>query len=507
MRYLRTRKRDNSISKFVQVPVPSDLKEAYGGKRYVEKYLRGEGEILKNQVHQEVALIFSEFEAKRGRDKSVTIAEEKARREATRSTFEWLLANASTGPADLAMVLPAYEFEGGQPDKRIREVLNRIGETLPESQFERIGNAITDGDFDALALFKKGLQPSLSSPKNSRTLDEVANAYFEYVAHDENASWTAQTTAQYESTVRLLSNHVGGGKGIATISTDVATSFLDRIARLHPHWGRYGNTKDLSLDELLAKYPGKLTNKTINRHHIALRGLFDWAIERKWYPSEERNPFAFKLRKKGDRTKKPFTVDMLNALLEFPDPKPAEHTWTTTRPWVSLAALYSGMREDEIGSLTVADIIEVDGVKFFNIADSKSPAGVRRVPLHSVLLNYGFMEYVKHLGQGTLWPGIEPGGKSKSRGYTIAKKYPAWRRTVGAQTIGGPDDYDFHSYRRSAVSEFVRQRVHLSEYAELIGHERSFTNKHYAPLGLTPDHAQLLIEKLEYPGIKLPQNP
>jgi hypothetical protein len=78
MRYLRTRKRDNSISKFVQVPVPLDLKESYGGKRYVEKYLRGDGEILKNQVHQEVALIFSEFEAKRGRGTSISIAEEKA---------------------------------------------------------------------------------------------------------------------------------------------------------------------------------------------------------------------------------------------------------------------------------------------------------------------------------------------------------------------------------------------------------------------------------------------
>ena len=55
------------------------------------------------------------------------------------------------------------------------------------------------------------------------------------------------------------------------------------------------------------------------------------------------------------------------------------------------------------------------------------------------------------------------------------------------------------------LAEFVRQRVHLSEYAELIGHERSFTNKHYAPLGLTPAHAQMLIEKLEYPGIKLPK--
>ena len=124
----------------------------------------------------------------------------------------------------------------------------------------------------------------------------------------------------------------------------------------------------------------------------------------------------------------------------------------TTRPWLTLLALYNGMREDEIGSLTVADIIEVEGVKFFSVTDSKSPAGIRRVPIHSVLLNYGFMEYVNDIGQGTLWPGLQPGGKDKTRGYAIAKKFPSYRRSVGAETKDGPDDYDFHSFRRCAVS-------------------------------------------------------
>jgi hypothetical protein len=197
--------------KFVQVPVPLDLKEAYGGKRYVEKYLRGDGEILKNQVYQEVALIFSEFEVKRGRGKSISIAEEKARREATRSTFEWLLANASSGPNDLSDVLPIHEGDGGQPIKRIKEVLLAINEAVPESEFERIGNAITDGDFDALALFKKGLRPSLSSPKHSRSLEAVIADYFAFVSHDASASWTKPTDVT--QSVTILFNDFLRGSG------------------------------------------------------------------------------------------------------------------------------------------------------------------------------------------------------------------------------------------------------------------------------------------------------
>ena len=48
----------------------------------------------------------------------------------------------------------------GQTVKRIKEILCKTAKTVPESEFKRIGDAITDGDFDALALFRKGLKPS-----------------------------------------------------------------------------------------------------------------------------------------------------------------------------------------------------------------------------------------------------------------------------------------------------------------------------------------------------------
>lgn len=488
------------------MPVPKDLQAAYGGKPCIERYVeRGlTGERLKSEVATHVKSIRDEFDLMRGVGKSLTIAEEKARREATLQTFNWLVENADTGPDTLSAVLPNNPNEAGQPLTRIKAILDKTGESVPAAQLERIGDAITDGDFNALALFRKGLKPSTSIPRHSRTFDEVANAYFEEMAHDKDAAWTAQTTAQYESTVRLFSSHVGRGKPIAIIDTELAKAFLDKLATLHPDWGRHGDSKESSLEELLVKYPGKLSNKTINRHHLALRGVFDWAMDVKWYPKSEGNPFGFKLRKKGEREKLPFTISMLSALLETPNPKPTTHNWESSRAWFTLVALYSGMRQDEIAALTVADITKSDGVDFFNITDAKTPAGVRRVPIHSIILDYGFLMYVENLGTGSLWPGLKPGGKDATRGYVVAKKFPAFRRRVGAKAATGDDCYSFHSFRKNAVTEFIRQRVHLSEYAELIGHERSFTNKHYAPQGLTPAHAKLLIEKLEYPGIVLP---
>ena len=329
--------------------------------------------------------------------------------------------------------------------------------------------------------------------------------------HDKDASWTGQTLAQYQSTVRLFSSLVGESRPIAQIDAEIANGFLEKLAHLHPNWGKHRNASALSLEELLKSFPGKLSNKTINRHHLAMRGLFDWAIGKQWYPKENGNPFGFKLRVKGERRKMPFTVDMLNALLERPNSRPAKHGWLSSRPWFTLIALFSGMRQDEIGALHVSDIITIDGVDFFNVTDAKTSAGIRRVPIHSRILGYGFLDYVRFVGSGTLWPGLKPGGKAKSRGHVVAKRYPEYRRKVGAygphplnkDSQQGRDDFDFHSFRRCVVSEFTRQRVHLNEYAEIIGHERGFTRSHYAPLPLEPVHAKLLIEKLDYPGVNL----
>lgn len=48
--------------------------------------------------------------------------------------------------------------------------------------------------------------------------------------------------------------------------------------------------------------------------------------------------------------------------------------------------LYSGMRLDEICSLKRDDVINVEGIVSFNITKSKTRAGIRAVPVHSLLI-------------------------------------------------------------------------------------------------------------------------
>ncbi len=119
------------------------------------------------------------------------------------------------------------------------------------------------------------------------------------------------------------------------------------------------------------------------------------------------------------------------------------------------------MRLGEICALDVADVKEEQGVPFFDITAAKSEAGVRRVPVHSGLIELGFMRYVEAISEGTLWPGITPTGPDKKRSHTFSKRFPDFRRGKKIER----DRLSFHSLRKNVVAALEAARVHQSEVA------------------------------------------
>ncbi|MCV5555309.1 hypothetical protein OFN13_29915, partial [Escherichia coli] len=63
--------------------------------------------------------------------------------------------------------------------------------------------------------------------------------------------------------------------------------------------------------------------------------------------------------------------------------------------WAPLLGLTTGMRGDEIGSLTVSHVIDVGGIFMLNVPGSKTPNAERLIPLPDVALNAGFMQLVE----------------------------------------------------------------------------------------------------------------
>ncbi|HJV42854.1 DUF6538 domain-containing protein, partial [Caulobacter sp.] len=126
------------------------------------------------------------------------------------------------------------------------------------------------------------------------------------------------------------------------------------------------------------------------------------------------------------------------------------------RYWVPLIGLFAGMRLNEICQLDLVDVQEVDGVACFHVRPDpmargrkrlKTRASERLVPVHPMLIDAGFLDYVarqRSSGSGRLFPDLRP----SSTGYysdPFSKWFSRFLQTAGA---AGPKTC-FHSMRHN----------------------------------------------------------
>ena len=114
------------------------------------------------------------------------------------------------------------------------------------------------------------------------------------------------------------------------------------------------------------------------------------------------------------------------------------------------------------------------GICYFHLTASKTDAGVRVVPLHSEIIDAGFLEYRDRLRSGSLSPGLRPGGPDGKRSWYVSKRFTDYRRSVGLidiDKVTRRDRLDFHSLRRSAVTALKHAGIAEHEVAEIVGHD------------------------------------
>ena len=344
---------------------------------------------------------------------------------------------------------------------------------------------------------------------------EAAALYLEEIQRDKNAALTEQTRGQVEAVYRFFQGpqrgcrarrrHAGSGGG-----------FPHLVARLHPHWGRSAEAKNMSLTQLLEKFGDKdesLSNRTVNRYVTSLSSVFKWARKRGHFDGD--NPFTDQGRREGD-TKKvgwaPYTIAELNALFHAPmfaipaDQfiKPDKHTAETALRWVSLIALYSGMRIGEICQLRTDDVPRDGKVWYFNVTENgdgqrvKTAASIRKVPVHSMLIKCGLLDYVKALPKGSLWPALKPGGPDGKLSWYLSKRFTDFRRNAGVER----QRVSFHSFRKNVTTALDNAGFNRDEIAALIGHERGFTLETYSS-GKGLEALRQIAERIKYPGLRL----
>jgi integrase len=316
--------------------------------------------------------------------------------------------------------------------------------------------------------------------------------------------------------VRLFADHTGDAP-LTSITRQDARAFLERISRLHPNWNRGGITKTLSLGEIEQRYSAKdgepgLTSVTVTTGYISpLRSMFDHANDVGSFTGE--NPFR---RQKLDAVKgegrnvRAFRLDEVKALLAvelFTMKRAARvkaHDVEGARFWVTMLALYTGARLNELAPLRASDLKRESGIHYLAIKeddDGKTEAATRRVPLHPELKTLGFIEYVAGLPTaGQMFPGLRPNPKGD-----YGDRVGRWFTQVRRAELGRPaaDQTDFHSFRRLVATRLREAEVQEADVAAIVGHEHGTMT--FGTYGKTVSLKRLaaIVAKIKYPGLKL----
>lgn len=299
-----------------------------------------------------------------------------------------------------------------------------------------------------------------------------------------------QTVAQMEAVYRLFRDHTKDAP-LSVCSRRVASQFFDKLKRLDANWGRSRLTKSRTLDQLLAlsdRPDAKaMADRTLFRYMIALDQVWEWARGRD--EVEGDSPFSGQVKKGTNATdaNAPWSDQAVIAYFKaHPDQsKPGK---PDPFYWLPRIALLSGMRLDEICSLTRADVVLGDGVPCFDIKAAKSSAGVRAVPVHRELRP--FLKVAPK--SGLLFPDLVRGGKDKKLSAQIGKRMGRRFDKVGGST--------FHAFRKNVAGTFERHRVLETEAAQILGHgKKGITYGIYSPHGIPIKLRQKLVNLLSLP--------
>jgi integrase len=165
----------------------------------------------------------------------------------------------------------------------------------------------------------------------------------------------------------------------------------------------------------------KLSPRTTAKHLSAGAAVYDWA-KLQWDAIGE-NPFkglapSKKIIRKTMTKRRPFTDDELLRVFgsrEFIEQR-ATHE---DRYWIPLLCLFQVCRREEPSQLSVADIQEEHGIPFLRLKRDatlkqtlKTDDSLRRVPIHSSLIELGFLDYVqtkKMAGSALIFPTLTKG--------------------------------------------------------------------------------------------------
>lgn len=463
-----------------KVRIPKGLRERYGGREFMQATMnamdkptaKAEAAAWESGLRLEWAAMESDGNATREILRQVY---DSGRRSALEGKF-LVHADDDRSPVELGI---DYEID------KLAELDEKRG--------------LSDVELAKLAGLQDGLlEHQGKRVKRRRELEPC----FSETAADYLKWWSAQhglkesnTRQQKEATYRLFAGYFGD-RPILEVRRADAVGFMDVLRRWNPLWGKSAKSKKMAWPELLREFgdhPKGLSASSLNRHAQALSELWRWGEERD--RCDGKNPFAnLRQRLKPGKNQLgylPWSAEELQALF---NPPPSRQDVTE----LMVVALHTGMRINEIASLTLGHIREEEGIDYIEVEDAKTEAGNRQVPIHPQI---AWLSKLEGKPTDRVWPTFNPEGPGRKPGMDASTEFSRFKIAKGFKDRRKV----FHSFRKNVTQIMERGRVPENEWAQVLGHERGFTYGKYNPEGITIQRKAELISLITYPNGILPK--
>lgn len=469
------------------IRVPKDMEERHGGRKHLYRTLEATGKrAAKVEAMAWEAGVRAEWETLRGNNGSSTAS--------LRLLYETFLDQARRGEFKLSGDPQAYnEITAG-----IEHELGRMADEIGPRKLTKEEEAKVWAFNDAM----REQQGRRVKPRNE------LEPTFRDLADDYIALWRSQaglkqtnTEQQKLATFDLFAAFFGD-KSIRAVGRADGANFVDALRQLDPNWARTGKPRgerlSMSWAEIQRKFGGRsrgLSDATTNRHVATLSAFWKWAEEREY--CEGRNPFdGHRKNLKEGRNKRGYVAWESAELQKLFSPPPKRDDLAE----VMMVALFTGMRLNEIVSLTNQQVMEVDGIPCLDITDAKTMAGIRKVPLHPCLL---WLRRRAQNGEPSsrVWPRFSNEGPGRQPSGDAGKEFGRFKKSRGYEGR----QKAFHSFRKNVVGQLQAAGIPQHEVAELVGHETQGMTFGTYGKGQGLQRMAEIVKLLEYPGVHLPK--
>ncbi len=313
-----------------------------------------------------------------------------------------------------------------------------------------------------------------------------------------------------------------GDKPIDQFTPQDGDLFRTTLRKIPANYRKSATEKGKPIGAIIADAPPgaqPLADKTIKRHFWAASQFFQFLTETGALDRTHSNPmrgFTFNTRGPARGQRDMWTGEELKALFSSPiwtgchpfyRARPGDQIVRDAMFWLPLLGAFHGNRLEEFAQLRRKDVAQEHGIWFLNITDDddlnlKNQQSRRKVPLHSELIRVGFLQYVEGIApapKDSIFPDLKPGGPDKKFGYTISKRFTAYRRAIGVYRKG----MDYHSFRHGVTTKLYEMEVNEGWIDLLTGHEEGGESRRRYLKGVPLPKLKEAIDKVAWPEVDL----